>query len=261
MNWIDIISLTLALLFGIVGLWRGLLVSVFRLCAWIAAIFGAIFAQDIIGSFIATNMALGSFAVKLVCMSVGFLVPFLTVTFIGHIVNRFVTSTILSKANRLLGGLFGFMKGVIICGVLLAIIHIIPASGDFKTLRNSAVAYAGFKYCLESMGYSSNEIDLRNVAEKKASQLTNAITGKAVEKAKETAIQVADSAKKAVQEATLETIKSATENDSAKTTVASTSASTNNTNNLKSSAVQEGQASKVKAQSKSPSSKESKTTK
>lgn len=226
MNWIDITCLALSLFFGLIGLCRGLLVSVFRLCAWIIALFGALFAKDFIGDFIAKNMALGSFSVNLVCACVGFLVPFLFVTFLGHIFNRFITSTILSKANRLLGGLFGFLKGVIICGVALAILHIIPVSGNFKELRNDAVAYAGFKSCLEAIGYSTDEVDLRNVAEKKASQLTTVITGKAVEKAKETAVQLADSTKKAVQEATLETIKKIADGDSAQAVVASVSSDT-----------------------------------
>lgn len=260
MNWIDLICLGLSLIFGLVGLWRGLLVSVFRLCAWIIAIFGAIFAYDLIGNFIATNMALGSFSVKLVCVSIGFLVPFLFVTLLGHIINRFVTCTILSKANRLLGALFGFLKGAIICGVLLAILHIIPVSGDFKELRNNAAAYAAFKTCLETMGYSTDEVNLRNVAEKKASQLTNAITGKAVEKAKETAVQVADSTKKAVQDAAAETIKKVIEGDSSKT-ASSTSASAASSAKAQSSSVQGDKKTDGKKSEQKSNSKESKTAK
>ena len=62
MNWIDIACAACLLVFSVIGLWRGLLSSVFKLCGWIAAIFGAYFAQDLLGDFFVRNFAFGDFA-------------------------------------------------------------------------------------------------------------------------------------------------------------------------------------------------------
>ena len=196
MNWIDIACLACLLIFGAIGLWRGLLSSVFRLCAWVTGILGAYFAQDFFGDFVVRNFAFGDFAAHLICTCVGFLVPFLLFLFIGHLVGDTIASTVVGKANRILGCVFGLLKATIICFVLLTIMHLLPVEGNLKDLRNSAIAYNMYKKSLETMGYSSDEVNLRKMAKEKASELTKTIT----EKATNSTEQAADSAKAAVKD-------------------------------------------------------------
>ena len=196
MNWIDIACLACLLIFGAIGLWRGLLSSIFRLCAWIAAILGAYFAQDLFGDYVMRNFAFGDFAAHLICTCVGFLVPFLLFTLIGHVVGDSISKTVVGKANRILGCVFGLVKATIICFVFLTIMHLLPVEGDLRNLRNDAVAYNLYKTSLETMGYSSDEVNLRKMAKEKASELTKTIT----EKATNSTEQAADSAKAAVKD-------------------------------------------------------------
>jgi membrane protein required for colicin V production len=196
MNWIDIACAACLLVFSVLGLWRGLLSSVFRLCAWISAILGAYFAQDLLGDFFVRNFSFGDFAAHLICTCIGFLVPFLLFTFIGHLVGDSIKNTIVGKTNRILGLLFGIIKASLICFVLLTILHLLPVEGNLKNLRNDAIAYSVYKSTLEAMGYSSDEVNLRKMAKEKASELTKTIT----DKAKGTTEQAADSAKAVVKD-------------------------------------------------------------
>lgn len=209
MIWIDIISLVCILILSLIGVWRGLLKSVFRLLAWVGAIVGAYFAQDLIGDTISSIFDISGFTVKLVCICIGFLVPFLLLSLLGLLMHRFVSGTAVSKVNRILGGLLGAFKGCLICFVFLSILHILPVSGVLKDARDNAVSYSAYKFTLEALGYSSDEIDLAKVAEEKASELTKEITDKAVEKAKDAAAQTAEGVKDAAVDATKNTVKKA----------------------------------------------------
>ncbi len=201
MNWIDIACIACLLIFGGIGLWRGLLSSVFRLCAWVTAILGAYFAQDVFGDYVVRNFAFGDFAAHLICCCVGFLVPFLLFSLIGHIVGETITSTVVGKANRILGLTFGLLKAAVFCFVFLSIMHLLPVEGNLKNVRNDAAAYNFYKSSLEAMGISSDEVNLRKMAKDKASELTKAITDSAVDKANDTVKQAADSTKESAKEA------------------------------------------------------------
>ena len=204
MNWIDIFCLVCVLVFTLIGVWRGFLKDLFRLCAWAAALAGAYFAQDLLAETIATNLEISGFTVKLVCICIGFLVPFLTLFMIGHFVQKAVADSPVGKINRILGGLLGACKGWIICFVALSILHILPVSGDLRDTRNDAVSYSFYKFNLETLGFSSEEPDLVGMAEKKATELSKEITDKAVEKVKETTTQAAEQAKDAAVKAATE---------------------------------------------------------
>jgi len=197
MNWIDIACAACILVFGVLGLWRGLLSSVFKLCGWIAAIFGAYFAHGLLGDIFVRNFAFGDFAARLICTCIGFLIPFLLFSFIAHVVGDSIKDTIVGKTNRILGMLFGLIKATIICFIFLTIFHLLPVEGNLKNTRNEAVSYNVYKSALETMGYSSDEVNLRKMAKEKASELTKTIT----DKAKGSTEEVADSAKATVKNA------------------------------------------------------------
>jgi membrane protein required for colicin V production len=197
MNWIDIACLACLIILGVLGYWRGLLNSVFRLCAWVAAILGAYFAQKIFGDYVIQNFTFSDFTARLICTCIGFLIPFLLFSFIGHVVGDSIKDTIVGKTNHILGMLFGFLKASIICFAFLFILHLLPVEGDLKETRNNAIAYSICKSAIVAMGYSSDEVDLRQMAKEKASELTKTITDKAKGSTEETADSLKSAAKNA----------------------------------------------------------------
>lgn len=200
MIWIDIVCLVCVLIFILVGLRRGLLKSVFRLCAWVAGIIGAYFSQDLLAETIATNLETNGFTVRLVCICIGFLIPFLIFLFAAHLTKKAVEGTSISRVDRILGAILGIVKAYVVCFIFLSVMHILPVSGDLREARNNSVSYSVYKFSLEAMGFSSKEIDLIDVAEKKASALSKEITNKAVEKAKEEVNQATEEIKNKAEE-------------------------------------------------------------
>jgi membrane protein required for colicin V production len=119
-------------------------------------------------------------------------------------VNKAITGTVAGRADRILGGIFGIIKAILICFVLLTILHILPFGGVVEETRNDAVAYAAYKGTLETMGYSSDPIDLVGVAERKATEFTKNMANKAAEKTNEAVKEATEKATEAAKEAAKE---------------------------------------------------------
>ena len=194
MNAIDIVCLVIILFLMLLGLWHGFFRGIFRLIAWAAGIVGAYFASDYLANFISNTLQASAFSTKLVCMCIGFLAPFLLFLFVGHFLQHITEGTTVGKADRILGGIFGVIKALLICFVMLTILHLFPFGGIIPETRDNAFAYAAYKATIEMMGYSSEPVDLLEVAEKKASEVVKNATDKAAEKAAEAARDAADKA-------------------------------------------------------------------
>lgn len=194
MNAIDIVCLIIILFLMLLGLWHGFFRGIFRLIAWAAGIVGAYFACDLLSDFVSSTLQASAFSTKLVCMCIGFLVPFLLFLFVGRFLQHITENTTVGKADRILGGIFGVIKALLICFVLLTILHLFPFGGIIPETRDTAFAYDAYKASLELMGYSSKPVNLLDVAEKKANEITKSITDKAAEKANEVVNDVAEKA-------------------------------------------------------------------
>lgn len=208
MNTIDIISLVLISLFTLIGLWRGFLRGIFRLAAWIAAIAGAYFCHSYFGDTVSSTLQISDYTTIIVCASLGFLVPFLAVLFIGHIIGGAVEKTAIGHADRVFGAFFGCVKAFLICFVFTTVLHLLPLSGILKDTRNESVTYTIYIAVIETMGFSSDPVDIVGFAEKKASELTSSIADKAVEGSKDVVekakAEATEAAKEAVNKATTE---------------------------------------------------------
>lgn len=209
MNAIDIVCLVIILFLMLLGLWQGFFRGIFRLVAWAGGIVGAYFACDLLSDFISSTLQASAFSTKLVCMCIGFLVPFLLFLFIGRLLNHLTQGTTVGRVDRILGGIFGVIKALLICFVLLTILHLFPFGGIIPETRDTAFTYDAYKGTLELMGYSSQPVNLLEVAEQKASEITKSITDKAAEKTSEVVSDVADKAAEKATEVVKESVKDA----------------------------------------------------
>lgn len=193
----------------LLGLWHGLLRGLFRLLAWAAALAGAYFANNLFAATVADSLGCSGFSATIVCVCIGFLIPFLLFLFISHIINKSISETVVGKVDRILGAFFGVVKALMICFVLLSIMHVLPFGGIIKETRDTAVAYDIYKSSLETLGYSSEPVDLVDAAEKKASEVAKNMADKAAEKATEVAKEATDKAAEAAKEAVADAAKKA----------------------------------------------------
>lgn len=130
MNWVDIALLTIVGLSIITSLIRGFVKEALSLCTWAAAL------------FVAVNFS-ESFSIQLkdhieavtLRYSVAFLALFVGSIFIGAIFNsligKLIRKTPFSGADRALGSLFGFARGMLLASVLVMLLNIAQmATGD-----------------------------------------------------------------------------------------------------------------------------------
>jgi membrane protein required for colicin V production len=117
MNWLDIILLTIMVLTAIVGIFKGLVKQVIGLIAVIAGLLLACLYYEqtaLIFEKLVKNQLLSNF--------LGFLLIFVVVLIAGAILGHLFTKAMkgpLAFANRLFGAVFGFLKAVLICGIIV----------------------------------------------------------------------------------------------------------------------------------------------
>lgn len=117
MNWLDIVLLFVVLACLVFGIVKGLLRQVIGIIAVLAGLVLAVLyykgAGNIIDSVIHNEM----FACFL-----GFILIFVLVLIAGALIGHFSTNMMkgsIATINRVLGGFFGVLKGVLICGILV----------------------------------------------------------------------------------------------------------------------------------------------
>ena len=113
MNWIDALILIIMVLSSIFGIWRGLVREIFSLVTWIFALLVARRYSDVLA-----NLLFSSFDNQTISYVVAFALIFIIVMMLGTLLNfllsKLLMFTGLKFIDRLLGGVFGIARGVII---------------------------------------------------------------------------------------------------------------------------------------------------
>lgn len=129
MNWVDSIILAVIALSVLVGLARGLVREVLSLAMWACALLVARFyfprLQPLLAEWIASEsirMAAAFLIIVLVVLVVG--------TLIGHLVTRLVDRSGLTGTDRLLGGLFGAVRGGLLIAMAVFLAALTPLPED-----------------------------------------------------------------------------------------------------------------------------------
>lgn len=120
MNGVDAAILVVTTLSCLFGLWRGLVKEVLSLLTWIAALLVARVYSGVLSGFL-INVIESSSARYVAAFAMIFVVVMMLGTLLNHLMSKLLTVTGLKLADRLLGGVFGIARGVIIVLVILFI--------------------------------------------------------------------------------------------------------------------------------------------
>jgi membrane protein required for colicin V production len=117
MNWLDFVLLAIILVTAIVGIFKGFVRQVIGLVAVVAGlILACLYYEQTAGIFMTFVKN------DLVSNFLGFLLIFVVVLIAGAILGHLFTKAMkgpLAFANRLFGAIFGVVKAVLICGILV----------------------------------------------------------------------------------------------------------------------------------------------
>jgi len=138
MNAVDGVLLFVLLLSAVVGLWRGLVYEVLSLMAWVAAF---VLAQAYAGE-VSRLLPLDGLSPAL-RTAVAFALVFVAAAFAGGfvawLVKKMVAAVGLRPIDRVLGGVFGLLRGVVVLLALAVVVGMTPFQSQ-DAWQASAVA-------------------------------------------------------------------------------------------------------------------------
>jgi membrane protein required for colicin V production len=141
MIWTDYLIITLVLFSCLYGLMRGLLRELISLCTWIAAVLLAWrcagWLEPHLGGALADPDVRPWAARALIFAGV-----LLIGTAVGGVVNHFVRLSIFSGLDRLLGFVFGLLRGVVAIGLLAILCHAVRLQDEAWYRKSALVPYA-----------------------------------------------------------------------------------------------------------------------
>lgn len=138
MNAVDGLLLFVLLLSAVVGMWRGLVYEVLSLMVWVAAF---LLAQAYAGD-VARLLPLDGLSAAL-RIAVAFVLVFVASAFAGGfvawLVKKMVAAVGLRPIDRVLGGVFGLLRGVVVLLAVAVVVGMTPLQSQ-QAWQTSAVA-------------------------------------------------------------------------------------------------------------------------
>ena len=141
LGWVDIALLAVFGLSVLVGLWRGFVFEIVSLLGWLVAFVIA----NSAGPFLADFVPFGSEPqVKLWIAYVAvFVVILITCTLLARMLRALIAATPLSFVDHLLGGLFGVVRGALICVVVATLVMLSPYATSTTWKKSHGALWLG----------------------------------------------------------------------------------------------------------------------
>lgn len=138
MGWLDWLLLGIVVLSALVGLWRGLVYEVLSLGAWVLAFLVAQSQARTVGLWLPLDQVSEPLRT-----AAGFVLVFVAVVFLGGLVawlvKKLVATVGLRPIDRVLGGLFGLLRGGLVLLAISVVVGLTPLRAE-AAWRESVVA-------------------------------------------------------------------------------------------------------------------------
>lgn len=127
MAWVDLVLLAVLALSVLLGLWRGLIYELMAILGWVVAYFACPHVAPWIAPWLPADR-LGPALLQALSLVLGFLAVLIVWGLSAKLLRALVHATPLSIADRLLGGGFGVLRGVLIALLAVVLVSMTPAS-------------------------------------------------------------------------------------------------------------------------------------
>jgi membrane protein required for colicin V production len=124
MNLLDVILIVVIAFSSVYGLFKGLVKEVISILALIIGLIGASRFYEGASSLL-KDLGLGEQAARILSFIILFMVIFIALILIGKLIHKLVHAIFLGWLNRLGGIGFGFIRGIIVSGIIIMILTII----------------------------------------------------------------------------------------------------------------------------------------
>lgn len=143
MNFLDYAVLIIVGIFAILGYRKGIIVSLTTLAALVLGIYAAVNFSNYLDATLMENLRPSRKWLPFISFGITFLLVLVGVLLVGKVMEKLVDLVGLGFVNRLLGALFGAIKGIILSSVLFFIIVTVDHQGKWftKELKNDSLVY------------------------------------------------------------------------------------------------------------------------
>ena len=142
MNYLDIIIAIILLLFGLKGFRKGLIIEVVTLLAFAVGIYGAMHFSDFTAAHLQDFMDINPKYINTVAFVLTFILLVVLVNLLGRWITNLIKAMNLNFWNKLGGAVFGAVKGVLLCSVLLMVLTNFQLIGVVKSeVREQSLLY------------------------------------------------------------------------------------------------------------------------
>jgi len=140
MTWMDLAIIATICISIIIGLIRGFVREVLSVTAWVIALWATIVFSDNVAGWLSSYIDS-----KAVIMGVSFSAVFLSVliafTIINFLIFHIVKVTGLSGTDRLIGMVFGGLRGVLLIGILILVAHYFSFTKEVWWKQSQLIPY------------------------------------------------------------------------------------------------------------------------
>ena len=141
MNWTDYLLIAVLVFSSVAGLMRGLLREVISVFTWVAAVWIAWTFSSSLEPYL--GGALSDASVRpWAARTIIFVAVLLIGAALGALVSHFVRLSLFSGMDRLLGMLFGLLRGVVAVGLLAVLCHAVRLNDEAWYRGSTLVPYA-----------------------------------------------------------------------------------------------------------------------
>lgn len=143
MNTLDIVLLVLVGLGLVHGLFKGLIMEVATLLALILGIWGASRFSYFAAALISEWLEWDESVVHIAALATTFIIIVFVINLVGKIINKIANAIALGLLNRVLGGLFGLVKVVVVLSVIVAVLRYFDMGLPFvsEEMRQESMIY------------------------------------------------------------------------------------------------------------------------
>ena len=147
-SWVDIALVSLFVISVLVGIWRGLVFEILSLAGWVVAYFGSPYIAPILAQWL-PHERLGPSLLHVSSLLLAFLLILVVWGLAAKLLRAMIHATPLSLLDRLGGGAFGVVRGLLVCLLLVVVIGMTPLARS-PTWQASALA-PGLQQLLQGM--------------------------------------------------------------------------------------------------------------
>jgi membrane protein required for colicin V production len=125
LSWADIGLVCVLLVSIVVGLVRGFVFEALSLAAWVVAYFAAPFLAPVVVGWLPTAVHQGGWQ-DLAAIVLAFVLVLVLVSIVARLLRALIHATPLKFVDRLLGGGFGLLRGLLLCLLIGVLIGFTP---------------------------------------------------------------------------------------------------------------------------------------